>query len=144
MWDLRATESRAVAIGTNYYLETHPCEKACEHCSKAERVHICKSLVSFQGYPVGVCRTVESIHERGIRSWDNWKVALRDPEVCRVVDECGEAYSVEAFIALVEVTERELRERQYRWVARYRVDLIGAETEWLDPEGFSFTSVDFS
>lgn len=108
------------------------------HPGDGEVVHIGKrsgaggGLVgwSFQGYLWA---------DTSIRSWARWKACLRVTGI--VVDEYGTQHDVEDFIAEVERTTPENRRRQF--------DMVVAEggerdSDWICPDGFSFTWNDFS
>lgn len=127
-------------MGTNYFASTPPCEAACEHCSKSEPVHICKSLISFRAYRT---EYEGQEHRLGpIGSWAEWKTVLRSPAVVGVVDEYGDRYTVEGFIDAVETTEPAQRRRQHDMAqdSQYR----GSGQDWLCPDGFSFYNGEFS
>lgn len=127
-------------MGTNYYAQVPTHEGACEHCGRADRAHICKSLVSFQGYddhgPFGE-----------IRTWADWKRVLRETPDLTVWNEYGVEYGVEEFIGLVEATDPARRRRQYDWILAHP-EWMGVQRDmsrdWLDPDGFSFTIADFT
>lgn len=112
-------------MGTNYYARTD----VCECCGRGDERHICKSLTSFRGY---------SEFDLKLRSWRDWKSFLQRDNIT-VWTEYGEQIPVEKFIADVEATPREARERQTRWVLKYH----DPSRDWLDAEGFSFHDGEF-
>jgi hypothetical protein len=133
-------------MGTNYYAETAPCPAACEHCSRATQVHICKSLINFRGYIPDPDWPDEPFDDRlgEIRDWATWRAVLRSPEVLRIVDEYGHEHDTEEFITSVEATSLVGRRRQYEWMSDHRYDEVARGHEWIDPDGFSFSSSAFS
>lgn len=121
-------------MGTNYYHRTD----VCPTCHRGTEAHICKSLTMFQ--------TVEEWQDVGppVQSWQEWKERLRAGG--EVWDEYGTRWGVEEFIAAVEETTPDARRRQYDAMAaepfwRHRVE---DGTEFLDPDGFSFSRGEFS
>jgi hypothetical protein len=74
-------------MGTNYYWR----KDFCGECGRYETVHICKSLISFQGYPVA-----EDLG-RTVVSWQDWKRLLTE-EGSEVVDEYGTEFTADEFI----------------------------------------------
>lgn len=132
-------------MGTNYYVKTNECE--C--CSRYDERHIGKSSIgwafSFRGYD-----------EEGfiIRSWDGWKRYL---EGKTIIDEYGQIIEYDRFVALIETYKSPgyiidgrankdhinsiLEDYMYRDVwDRYRDET----KEWHCPDGYSFTSNEFS
>lgn len=136
-------------MGTNYYWR----HNICSCCGRYDSMHICKSLVSFQGY----FDEAEWDDERRefkpapplIVSWQQWKAKLRAGEG-EVWDEYGDRLDTEQFIADVEATDADNRRRQYDWVVRndglgyHREFGVVPRGEWLDPDGFSFYGGEFS
>lgn len=96
----------------------------------------------FRGY----LSDYESPSETPIRSWQDWKHVLTQINV-EIEDEYGTRYPMTRFIRDVEATPPELRRKQYDQVTEdnrlcgYRRS-IGQD--WLDADGFSFYSEDFS
>lgn len=124
-------------MGANYYHRFGHCD--C--CGRYDERHICKSLVMFQGYrpdpdwPEDPTPTLVT--------WEGWKLALRADGT--VWDEYGREHDVESFIADVEATKPEYRRRQYDWVQENRYGYgRDADSDWLDPDGFSFCNREFS
>lgn len=132
-------------MSTNYYAETAPCPTACLHCSRVDTIHICKSMTSFRGYIPDPDWPDEFTARLGeIRDWATWRTVLRSPEVLRIHDEYGRTHDVEEFIAEVEATDPAARRRQHDWMAGHCPAEVARGDEWLDPDGFSFTSSAFS
>lgn len=112
-------------MGTNYYAHWTPPE------SNGIRVtlHICKSLVSFNG--------------QVFPDWATWKSFLLHGDTTeRVVieNEYGVTYEAAEFVDLVEGTSGPNRRRQYDWLVDHDVPL---DRDWLDPENFSFHNGEF-
>lgn len=121
-------------MGTNYYAEWNP------HTWNADapasltypyitvRLHICKSLNSFQG----------SV----FNSWSAWKNFLtRNEHGLRIVDEYNVEHAVADFIRDVEAVTPERRSAQYRWLVDNHYLL---ENEWICLDGYSFSAGEFS
>lgn len=124
-------------MGTNYYAQPDPCPT----CGHGPRAHMCKSLTMWQA--IGEWSDgYEVVGE--MRSWQDWKRYLLDKRPT-IVDEYGETHDVDEFIAAVEATKPEARRRQYDWAVLHAYPLgTDPESEWLCPDGFSFTSREFS
>jgi hypothetical protein len=117
-------------MGTNFYHRT----MICECCGRYDEAHICKSMLNFQGYPDNPVPIV---------SWQDWKRAIQTPKTY-VYDEYGVQILTDEFIAQVEATDPVVRRRQYDWVIEHGLQYgITTGEEWLDAEGFSFSSRDF-
>lgn len=132
-------------MGTNYYAVPDPCPL----CHRGdERIHIGKTLVNFQGYD-------ESPWGR-IDSWADWKAVLLGEygtPTLIIVDEYGERHAPEEFVSHVEETRFQRRVQHFNWILEHAperarvVDSYGdvvKGTDWLDDEGFSFTSEEFT
>jgi hypothetical protein len=132
-------------MGTNYYAV----HKVCHHCGRDERIHICKSLTSFQGHFHEEQWDPETVAYRSdpwLVSWQNWKDFLKS-EVEHVVDEYGRTYMVDDFVSQVEATSPEVRRRQHDWMVAHepaRTDRVAEGCDWLDADGFSFYGGGFS
>lgn len=122
-------------MGTNYYAVPKPCSSPCDHCAQ-EPVHIGKSLVMFRAYPWGIFGDDDPI-----LSWRAWRDTLRFNSSC-VRNEYGEDIPLADFIAEVQATSRERRERQYRWMVDNALD--SGDDDFLDIDGFSFCRREFS
>lgn len=105
-------------MGTNYYHHRY----VCPTCGKSDVEHIGKSsggwAFSFHG-------------TEQIRSWADWQEVLQRGG--SIVNEYGEALTLDEFCELVEAKRSELR-----------VPYSGYKDEWLDAEGNAFTEGDFS
>lgn len=114
-------------MGTNYYHRT----MICECCGRYDQAHICKSFVSFHGYPDNPVPIV---------SWQDWKRAILTPRTY-VYDEYGIQLPTEEFIRRVEATNPAARRRQFDEICanwpEYRGDY------WLDPDEFTFSWTEF-
>lgn len=129
-------------MGTNYYVV----ENACECCNRYdEKYHIGKKsygwAFSFQGYKYD-----------GLTSWQKWKEYLADKTIR---DEYGDTISFDEFVKLIE----EYGSPNHVWKNEYqpngRKNLVhneegrkegwfNSDYDWDDPEGYSFTSREFS
>lgn len=141
-------------MGTNYFATYQHCECQCPACT--ERIHICKSLVSFRGYrqdpkdlEMWPDDTPPASPWGDIASWSDWRAVLLGekpgPKISGIVDEYGSQHEIAEFIARIDATEKEDRRRQYDAVQHY----IGAfppdtSNYWLDPDGYSFYGGEFS
>ena len=120
-------------MGTNYYWR----RDFCGQCGRYDEVHVCKSLISFQGSPMAdeLGRTVVS--------WQDWKRLLTE-DAAEIVDEYGNEYTADEFIAKVEATDPEARRRQFDYVRQQVATIgIGPDLNWLDSDGFSFYGGEF-
>ena len=118
-------------MGTNYYARVD----YCPCCGRHETLHICKSLTTFQGFPDD-----EAFPNVRLTTWAEWKAFLRD-RVDLITDEYGTVFDFAVFVALVEASPPEARRGMYQWLVDNNRSLDG---DWLDPDGFSFTSTEFS
>lgn len=136
-------------MGTNYYWR----HNICSCCGRYDELHICKSLVSFEGHFAEAERDETSGKYAPpaalIVSWSQWRNKLRDGG--EVWDEYGLRHDTAEFIAFVEATDPVARRRQYEWCVNHphivpprRIDRIGPCGEWLDADGFSFYGGEFS
>ena len=125
-------------MGTNYYVA----KNLCECCNRYdEEYHIGKAswgwAFSFQGYKYD-----------GLTSWQKWKEYLADK---KIYDEYGEPVHYNWFVEYVETR------KSPNWVNpdNRRKNLIhneegrmegwfNSEYDWDDPEGYSFSSREFS
>jgi hypothetical protein len=119
-------------MGTNYYAEF----PVCEHCGRGpERLHICKSMVTFEAH-----QAEEGLHPE-LTSWRAYRAWLREGGV-QVRDEYGVTHDVETFIAKVELTAEEDRRRQHDWVVANEPSLL--DRYWLDADDFTFSWGEFT
>jgi hypothetical protein len=136
-------------MGTNYYWR----HNICSDCGRYDELHICKSLISFQGhFAEAEWDNVAKLYAPPaliVASWAGWKDLIRDGG--EVWDEYGHRQVPEDFIARVEATDPVSRRRQYDWCVGHpedvpprRIDRVGPRGEWLDADGFSFYGGDFS
>lgn len=129
-------------MGTNFYW----IENQCPHCGRGEKIHIGKRSAgwrfSFQGYPD---------HQPPIRAWSDWQSILNEGTI---MDEYGVTHSKSAFVAMVDASMAESR-NHVPWCladtsrgsagnSAYMTDALTRGTAWQDPEGWSFSSTDFS
>lgn len=124
-------------MGTNFY---HRFNK-CDCCGRYDERHICKSGVIFRGY-----RRPDYLDSDDpfteVLSWADWKgMILAGGEVW---DEYGEKSDVRDFIAYVESHAPEQRRRQFDWMLENDRESIREGRDWLDAEGFSFYSGEFT
>lgn len=131
------------AMSTNYYALIDECFD----CGRADRVHICKSLISFHAPVVEDWSTANPVRTIFPSSWREWKRKLFTERI-EVEDEYGERFTPDEFVALVGQTVLEARRRQYDWMAAHDPIRVSAGPEigmtWLDPDGFTFTAREFS
>lgn len=136
-------------MGTNYFWR----HNICTCCNRYDQMHICKSLVSFEGHfskpdwDVANSRPIPALPL--VTSWAEWKGVIRAGG--EVWDEYGVRHDVEEFIARVEATDPAVRRRQYEWCVEHPdrvpvrdIDRVGERGEWLDADGFSFYGGEFS
>lgn len=121
-------------MGTNYYAHWNPNgggggPARILYPQPVLVLHVCKSYTNFQG--------------QVFNSWAAWQHFLYANEwELEIVDEYGSKHKVTDFISAVEGTSREERRRQFDWVQRYRT--VEPNRDWLDADGFSFYSGEFS
>lgn len=126
-------------MGTNFYAIF----KACPHCGHGESIHIGKRSAgwkfSFHGTDT-------------IRSWVDWKEKLSDPSVL-IQNEYGERLTFDEFRQTVEATEghdldhiNECLEgvNSPYHTREYARNGLKNGSLWHDPEGWSFSSGEFS
>jgi hypothetical protein len=112
-------------MGTNYYAYWTPPQA---HGVRVT-LHICKSATNFNGevFP----------------DWASWKSFLlhgAKTERVTIEDEYRVPYEVTEFVEFVEKTPGFLRRRQYDWLVEHQYPL---DSDWLDPENFSFHNGEF-
>ncbi len=133
-------------MGTNYYARLD----ACPHCGRSDdELHIGKSSGGW---------TFSFRAHENIRSWRDWQEFLAKPNV-RIFDEYGEEKTVTEFTQLVESKRSEkfnhardvgVKDSPYSKYMReqYRRDSDFFESrnpsDFLDPEGNSFSDCEFS
>ncbi|MEV5944512.1 hypothetical protein [Streptomyces sp. NPDC051994] len=83
-------------MGTNYYVQTSPCENACDHCAESDRIHLGKASTGW--------RFTFQAHE----SWPTenafteWlKVAMSGP----ISDEYGREIRLTELLSLIYAKE---------------------------------------
>jgi hypothetical protein len=125
-------------MGTNYYVV----ENVCECCNRYdEKYHIGKSswgwAFSFQGYKYD-----------GLTSWQKWKEHLKDK---KIYDEYGERITYDEFVKYVEtekspgyVREKDGHKNLVHNTEGRKEGWFNSEYDWDDPEGYSFSSRNFS
>lgn len=79
-------------MGTNYYVHTPPCEKACEHCSASEQLHLGKSS--------GGWRFLFQADEDWPRE-DAHKLWMERAKSGEIRDEYGDTVTLDELLALV-------------------------------------------
>ena len=136
-------------MSTNYFWR----HNICDCCGRYDELHICKSMVSFQGrfHEAEWDETTSQYAPPAVlvASWADWKRLISGDG--QIWDEYGTQRQVAEFIASVEATDPAARRRQYEWCAGHpetvdRADIgrIGPRGNWLDAEGFSFYGGEFS
>jgi hypothetical protein len=125
-------------MGTNYYLRTN----ICKCCGRYDEVHIGKSSAgwtfSFQGF-----RDEYNTLKRAVKSYKEWLEILPGGEI---FDECGEKLSLDEFKKLVEGKRpKEWLPENLNHTTYCRINHPEYAREcWLDEEGNSFSSGEFS
>lgn len=120
-------------MGTNFYVT----ENECSCCKRYDEVyHIGKSsfgwAFSFRGY-----------RSEGLTSWMAWKEFLRNKHI---KDEYSDSIDYDKFVSMIE-TEK-APEYVYPSGAQNKIHNQGwwfdPRYDWDDPQGYSFTSREFS
>ena len=124
-------------MGTNYYVIKNEC-KCCNRYDN--EYHIGKEsggwAFSFQGYPWN-----------NLTSWQEWKSFLKDQHI---KNEYGETIPYDEFVKMVETYLRPgYKNKNGRVNLQHNVEgrnkgWFNPERDWDDPEGYSFTTVEFS
>lgn len=121
-------------MGTNYYARWNPSPTGHGPATLYHEpqtyleLHICKSLNNFQG--------------QVFNSWAAWKHFLTSNAwSVEIRDEYGVSYTVAEFVNDVEAVDPARRRRQYDWVIEHNGP---NDRDWLDADGFSFYSGEFS
>lgn len=125
-------------MGTNYFHRTN----ICDCCGRFDERHIGKSSggwqFSFHGYrPDEVWGSTVSIE-----SWEDWKELLIGEPF--IFDEYKKQISLNEFFVLVskkQANPKNLNHTTY-CLGRYGSDVDASN--WLDPEGYSFSDTEFS
>ena len=124
-------------MGTNYYVV----ENHCECCNRSDRTyHIGEKsygwAFSFQGYKYD-----------GLTTWQKWKEYLADKTIR---DEYGDNFSFDEFVELVEIYGHPTyvlkcgRKNLVHNEEGRKEGWFNPEHDWDDPEGYSFSSREFS
>jgi hypothetical protein len=123
-------------MGTNYYVRTNHCE----HCNRHETQHIGKSswgwAFSFRGYRYD-----------GLCSWQDWKTYLKDKVI---IDEYDEIKPYDEFVNMIETvkapdyTREDGHTNKVHNTEGRKDGWYNPEYDWDDPQGYSFTSREFS
>ena len=112
-------------MGTNYYWR----ERLPPHGEPPDAVHIGKASAGWEF----------SFHGTAdIRSWEQWKSRIMDNGT--VVDEYGEVVPLTDLIETVEGSRGQQSHYDFCTIDRSRY----AHDQWKDPDGWSFTSREFS
>jgi len=127
-------------MGTNYYVASN----YCECCNRYDRAcHIGKSShgwsFSFRGY-----------RQEGLVSWQAWRVFLKDQII---KDEYGDTISYEDFVNLIETVKapdyvnratgmKNLQHNEQGKISN--LPWFNDKYDWDDPQGYSFSSREFS
>lgn len=116
-------------MGTNYYHEIELCDK----CHNTESVHIGFSAVGW----TFMFQATETI-----RSWKDWQARLGQANG-RIVDEYGREFSLAEFAAMVERKQTSTWGPENRPATNHAVE-YPEPTSFVDPEGYSFSTREFS
>ena len=122
----------------------------CKPCGRYDRLHICKSLVTFRGYFGDEWDEEKAVfvYPPLIVSWLDWTEKLLSEG--EVWNEYGDRIDTHEFINLVESTDLEARRRNYDWQVAHPDAIGGTDLgvapgqSWLDDMGFSFSGREFS
>lgn len=133
-------------MGTNYFWH----HDICTCCKRFERLHVCKSLVTFRGHFGDEWDEVEMVlvYPPLIVSWKDWTEKLLSGG--EVWNEYGDHIDTHEFINQVESTDVEARRRNYDWHVAHQHDYTASplavvpDGSWLDDMGFSFYGREFS
>lgn len=126
-------------MGTNYYWH----HNECDCCGRYDEWHVGKSS--------GILQAITKWHDEEpwlrlvVGTWRQWKLHLRSGG--SLWDEYGKQLDVEEFIAQVDAWGQEHRRRQWEWMrdhGRRTSTLPNPEVDYLDPDGYSFSTSDFS
>src|ERR1044071_9871940 len=121
-------------MGTNYYAELPQCSHPCAHCGADDRLHIGKSMVMFEAH--------DSTPWGPIESWADWRNAIRNHHIS-VIDEYGDTWNAEEFIAAVEATDLSRRRSQYQWLVNHQYSLDGTGSTMTDSRSQGRSSHDY-
>jgi hypothetical protein len=125
-------------MGTNYYVA----ENVCSCCNRYdEKYHIGKSswgwAFSFHGYKYD-----------GLTSWQKWKEYLKDKKIC---NEYGQIIDYDWFVGFVEtekapnyVRPSDGHKNLVHNEEGRKEGWFNPDYDWDDPEGYSFSSREFS
>ena len=131
-------------MGTNYYVV----ENHCESCNRYDqKYHIGKSSVGwafcFRGYK-------GNSEQHTLTSWAEWKEFLKDQ---MIRDEYGQSVDYDDFCKMIEtvkspnyINPNGKRNLQHNEEGRSqsRYNWFNPEYDWDDPEGYAFSSREFS
>jgi len=132
-------------VGTNYFVRVNEC--SC--CNRYEELHVGKSGNTVQAYthpewsqPGDADWNPTPIGE--IRSWRDWRRLMWEHKHT-VWNEYGVEMSDDNLIAIFESSTMKARGSAHQWALenRGRYPEVLADS-WLDDEGFSMTSREFS
>lgn len=116
-------------MGTNYYLH----ENVCERCERSDVTHICKSFTSWHGSVDGITAP------NSVAGWrERIKAAVAKGGY--IEDEYGTPVTAEEFFRAIENVPPHRARQQYDSYMRHGYH----DGVWLDPDGFSFSSAEFS
>ena len=121
----------------NYYLEVETCTK----CHSKKRWHVGKSSNGWKFHFHGLV-SADSPTGQALRSYSAWKKAFRSVKRATLMDEEGNEIGLAAFNA--KVKSKQLDEYMSPVEYAYRRGYTDHCAYWLDPEGYEFSSGDFS
>jgi hypothetical protein len=124
-------------MGTNFYVRYN----VCECCDRSDELHVGKSSSGLRAYrqPMWSLENVTPIGE--IYSWQDWKRFFAEVPH-ETWDEYGRQITDSEVIDWFEGLSAERRRRQYDAVQEIPSGLRASY--WLDSEGFTMCSEDFS
>jgi len=125
-------------MGTNYYVHYN----ICECCDRFDELHIGKSSSGLQAYPKDPWAPSEPVTPIGeILSWQDWRRFFAEVPH-ETWDEYGRRISDDEVIDWFEMLSPAARRRQFDAVQPYPDGVRVAY--WLDPDGFTMCSQEFS
>lgn len=118
-------------MGTNYYVQTPACEKACDHCAASDRIHLGKTSsgwrFSFQAQP-------DWTPDDAFYEWT--KLAVSGP----ISDEYGATVTFAELIALIDAK----RDQRSHLEPQPDLGMSRVYCGWFTSGGHEFCNRDFT
>jgi hypothetical protein len=118
-------------MGTNYYVQTPPCENACKHCSASESIHLGKSS---GGWRFSFQADADWAPDTAFADW--MKLALNG----QIVDEYGRPHTIADLLSLIH-DKRELRSHMK---PQPDLGMHRVYDDWFVSDGHEFSTREFS